>query len=381
MISGIYGVPGRIDIDTLQYLKKKGFNQLEISDVSMDFRSVSEMGFDIFYVLGAFGRGENFQDEYYLSQDTEEKRQEWFGSTCPNRDDVRRHNIEKISNVMENKYISGVIVDGARFSSFCSSNTTDSFYTCFCPVCKNRIQGYGYDYYQMKEHVRELKKLFCGQGQKNIISTIRKHGFNKQGIFSLLPGLKDWFDYKNRCIKKYLKSLNSITKNYGINKKLGIYIFSPSLSWLVGQDYKEIMSVTDFISPMIYRCYDDRPGPACLNTEISAIAKQIKAGLDLNDKKAIEYTSDFLEMDLGEYNSIDEMEKELNIDVIYDEVKKSRMILGNSSKLIPIILLDDPKIVEAIKLVRDAGVDGVDLFHYNEELIKYYDPALYILNH
>ena len=107
---------------------------------------------------------------------------------------------------------------------------------------------------------------------------------------------------------------------------------------------------------MIYRCYSGRPGPACLNTEVAAIAKQIKEGLEINDKQAIEFTASFLDMDLDTYISINEIEKELSIEAIYDEVKNAVVNMKNM-KLFDI---EDPVEVE-MRFLRLEDAENVYL--------------------
>jgi hypothetical protein len=368
---GMYGMKFNEDPEVYAGLRDRGVIHLESSIYSNDLKTISDKGFEIYYVFGAFLRGEEFTGSDYLAEDIDGKKHIWFSSACPNRDDIRKKSIDKVTAVLKNDYIDGVIVDGARYSSLCSSDTIDSFFTCFCPVCTGKTRKSGYDYYRMKNHVQEFKNVFLGNGREDVVEVMLNKNFCRKDLFDVLPGVYDWLEYKKVNINEYLKELSNAIK--GFNKHFGIYAFTPSLSWLVGQEYSDNMTDTDFISPMIYRRYKGKPGPACLNTEVAAIVRCLRHGLYINDQKALEVCGRLLDMDLSGYNSAEEIEDEMRTDVVYSEVKKARNMIGNTIGLNPIIQLDDPKIKDTTKLAQEAGADLVDYFYYDHDLIDFLD--------
>ena len=54
--------------------------------------------------------------------------------------------------------------------------------------------------------------------------------------------------------------------------ELGAYLFPPSLSRLVGQDYERLLPYLDLLQPMLYRLGE---GVACLNYELAALAEEV----------------------------------------------------------------------------------------------------------
>ena len=356
----MYGVDRNDKAGSMNALKDSGFSGIVTGHDPETANIAADLGIDAYYCQGAYPVPATKDIDLYLSEDINGKKQIWFNSTCPNNELVRTKTLEDTQKWSEDINIKGIFIDGARFSSPCSGKDIDSFFTCFCADCKKKAISFGFDPKKMKHDV------------KNLYVSLKNGADHPYKLF-LQRGVKDWFLFRKHCTTEFLSKFSRIVRSN--NKAAAIFIFSPSISDMVGQNYIELLPYFDIISPMIYRAYKDTPGPACLNRELAAMARLIKPLAGPDDKAALKLISSLTGIPLDGYDNIDMIDKGLDISVIGHEVKKSVNITGNITKLVPIIQLDDDKLFSAMKEAETGGVNNIMFFLYNKEYLTKIYPA------
>ncbi len=147
---------------------------------------------------------------------------------CPSDDDLRRKNLKKLEDVCYD-----VILDFVRFPSPANGMF---FYSCFCDSCRRKARKMGFNLKSIEEGVK---------------------GYLKGGD---VEGLRDWFEFKKEVIRDYVEG-------YGFKRA---FFFSPSICFLVGQDYGFRLHR---FHPMLY---PEDLGPACIGYEVKMLEGPLK---------------------------------------------------------------------------------------------------------
>ena len=328
-------------------LKKFGFEAVAGGESAVE--ETLSKGMDAYLFSGAF-RGPAFKGEDWLAEDVDGVKQEWFSSTCPTRREVREYNLSNIRRMAGTPGISGIILDGARFASPMSGKP-EAFFTCFCPSCMAKVKEMGFDAEAMKRAVSALRDFLAGKA------------------VDLLPhaeGLEDWLDFRRRATTEHLLDFVNTVHEVKPDLKAGIYIFAPSLCRLVGQNYRDINGKMDLIAPMLYRCYPDADGPACLNVEIARMLDMMKTAHGWSAQERIRHLRALTGIEIEEGATVESLMKGLPVDMLRTETQRAR-IMAPQGALVPIIEMDDPLLPEASRKVIEGGAEAVSYFLYNEE--------------
>jgi hypothetical protein len=338
----MYGIDPKRKKGSAKQLKSMGFTAVVTGYDKETSEAASKAGLAHYVCMGTYTYNAACMDESYLALDINSKRQLWFGSTCPCRKDVIERALETADTIASDTDTKGVFIDGARFSSPCSSGDIDSFFTCFCSDCEKKAVEYGIDFEAMRA---DVKKTY------DMLMSGKTEGFD-------IDHLKDWFKFRRIHTTEFLKEFSSIVRDN--KKETGIFIFPPSLSCIVGQSYRDLTPYMDIFSPMIYRNFKEAPGPACLNHEIAALCELLP----------LEMVSRYTRIPLDGYMTPDDIRKGLPSSVIGIETKKAKDMAGDPSIIAPIILLDDDHIQESIQEAEKAGAEKVIFFHYDPSIVS-----------
>lgn len=334
-----------------RHLKEMGFQTVvggrETAAAAM------ELGMEAYLCSGAY-RGPAFEGKQWLAEDMWGRKQEWFSSTCPTREEVRAYNLECIRQMAETPGIKGILIDGARFASPNTGGTEDAFYTCFCPHCMKKAEEMGFDAKEMRMAAAMLYDFLHGK---------------KMDLLPFYAGLREWMEFRRAATTEHLLDFVHTIKKVNPDLKAGIYIFPPALSDLVGQHYRDLRREMDLIAPMLYRCYPDETGPACLNTELAVLLKMLEGAAALTAQQRIYVLNALTGHELVGYEEVSVMQKGLEPAVLKRETQRARMMAADR-EIIPIIELDDPKLEQAAEQVAAGGADGINFFLYDEELVE-----------
>jgi len=339
---------------SLALLKNLGFQAVVGNDPAL-IEEAGQLGLSVYLCSGAYGASAPFDGEEYLARDINGKPQLWFGSTCPNQPDVRRHNLTQIAEMAGTDGIRGVFIDGVRFASPASSPMADAFYTCFCPVCEAKAKKMGLDFARMRAAVGVLYDNTPAQG----LSFVLDH----------LAGLADWLAFRRACTSEHLQNFARTVKGVNPALETGIFLFTPSLAPLVGQHYGDLRGYVDIFSPMIYRHYQAQQGPACLNFELSVLADELTKRL-LPFERVLLLLHALTGLDMTGFKDPDAIrERGFSPTAVASETRKARQLIGDDRRLIPIIQLADDSLDESMQQAAAGGADGVNFFVYQDALM------------
>ncbi|MCL1795422.1 MAG: hypothetical protein FWG37_00885 [Clostridia bacterium] len=332
----------------IKTLKSLGFSTV-VGGGPETMEAAAANGLDFYHCSGAFGYRDEFQKDEYLSVDINGDRRLWFGSTCPTNEKVRAKNIGDIQTIVRRPGAKGVLIDGARFASPASADNPEAFFTCFCEGCMKKAADMGLDTLRMQKAVYALYSLCFREGDATTF--VDQH----------LIGLMDWFAFRRRATTEHIVNYARAVKSVREELIAGIYIFTPSLSAVVGQSYRELRSVLDLFSPMIYRHYRLPEGPACLNIEFEAIVSALNSIYRDSAR-----TEAFLYALTGLRVPPNPAAQGLPVEAVYTEAKTAAALAG-PKQTVPIILLDDDRLKDSIDACQNAGADAVALFAWNEK--------------
>jgi len=355
----IHGISSSDPKGSLGHLQDLGFSAVVLGADKDNIKASKELGLRTYVCTGTFSRAGDFKGEEYLSVDVEGKPREWFGSTCPNVDGVRKSNLAQIERALSETEADGLLLDGCRFASPASG--LESFFTCFCHRCQAKATDLGYNFSRMKRHMTRVYRALAdgrlagrsvGVEASSLIST-----------FSRLPGVADWLSFRRDCVLEHFSDVSDLV--HGMGAKMGAYIFTPSLSPLVGQDYDGLAGLLDIASPMIYRNYPDDPGPACLNKETASLIRFLIRG-GIPQEESVRAVNSFLGLREAE-RSLEDVDQGLTVESIELELKRSLDLLGRVPELAPILYLGDERVESSVKAAEDLGLQAVNFFVYKDE--------------
>ncbi len=328
-------------------LKKFGFEAVAGGESAVE--ETLSHGMKAYLFSGAY-RGPDFKGDEWLAEDVDGEKQHWFSSTCPTRKEVRAYNLANIRRMAETPGISGIILDGARFSSPVSGKP-EAFFTCFCPSCMAKAKEMGFDGDKMKHSAAALRDFLAGKE------------------IDLLPyaeGLEDWLDFRRRATTEHLLDFVNTVHAVDPDLQAGIYIFAPAFCRLVGQNYRDINGKMDMIAPMLYRCYPEADGPSCLNSEMSRMLDMMQHAYGWSAPERIRHLRAITGIDVEEGATPASLLKGFDTDILRQETARAK-VMAPASHLVPIIEMDDPKIAEASRKTIEGGAEAVSYFLYNEE--------------
>lgn len=339
-----------------RHLKELGFEAVVASEGAAD--AVLSEGMDFYVCSGAY-RGPQFQDESWMAEDMWGRKQEWFSSTCPTRSEVRSYNLEQVRRLAARPHIKGILIDGARFASPSSGSSTDAFFTCFCPHCMEKAKRMGFDVKEMRMAAATLYDYLHGK---------------PLDLMPFYDGLQEWMEFRRAATTEHLLDFVHTVKSVNPELKAGIYIFAPALSDLVGQHYRDLQNRMDIIAPMLYRCYPDPNGPACLNVELADILRMLEQAADLTEVQRIRVLSGITGQELTGYEKADDMQAGLSPRILKRETERARLMCPKAM-LAPIIQLDDPLLDESIAQTAAGGAEAVNFFVYDEAVVEKARPV------
>lgn len=328
-----------------QQMRALGFTQLTDNRAELKPADVPEFG--LWRCLPAFSRRYVQNPDEHLAVDPEGAPHKWFGSVCPTLPEAREGNLAHARRAAEEEGIAGILIDGCRFSSPASGKGLDSFFTCFCPRCKAKMTALGLDAERITASVAALQRLCRGQGAE----------VDAEGI-------RQWLDFRKAVVTEHIAAFVRAVHGVKPGLPVGIYAFSPAMAPWVGQDYAALKEAgISLFAPMIYRCWKDADGPACLNVELAAMARGLEQSLDPEAVKALLERICAIPIPAGGSQAI--FDRGFAPNVVGLEVAKARMEVEDAL-LWPILQFEDEDLASSETAALAAGADGVAFFAWNQ---------------
>ncbi len=332
----IYGL-GTDYVRSAAMLAQLGYDGVVIGGTDMDaFRGAKQAGLETWLCYGAHSCP-NPLDKHIGAVGADDRPAPWFGSACPNRRENNLHNLESALETAKLARVDGVMVDGARFASFASTEGVFSFFGCFCPVCMEKMTRTGVDAPKLKTAIAGLMGYFRGE---NPIP-----GDAREAVDAMLA-------FRRHCVKEYMDDFTA--RAHGAGLQAGAFVFSPSLWDFVGQSAGALGSL-DLVAPMIYRDYPHEAGPACLGHEWGAFRELVSANAPT--AQAV-FRRQFPR---------DDPRRGFSPAFVGQEVLAAKKALREEQQLLPIIQTEDPLLEITVQRVLDGGADGYGEFYFDQK--------------
>jgi hypothetical protein len=325
----IFGLPKDDRARHARYLADRGFDSVVVgaAESADSVRPALDAGLRVWSCRAAFSVRDLSSDEAapLLARDIDRTPQPWFGSGCPNQAALRDAHLRHIRTVAESRAFAGFMLDGIRFAS---PNAGAGFFTCFFDTCTAPAELHGIDLAAATTAARALRDRSTA-----------------------VDGFAEWLRFRALCVAEHVREVRAAVDQInvsGIEFALGAYLFAPSLSSYVGQDYRTLAPLLDVVSPMLYRTLG--PGDACLTTEYAALAAC----------------------------GVTPPHAEFTAEDVATEVRRARELIGPHASLVPILQLVDEKVAEVSAFSRSAGADSLDYFVYrpgSEPYVERVAPA------
>lgn len=337
---------GAGDPDARRQMGELGFTVL--TDNRADLKPVDVPEFALWRCLPAFSRRYVQKPDENLAQDPCGVPHKWFGSVCPTLPEAREGNLAHARRAAAEEGIAGILIDGCRFSSPASGEGLDSFFTCFCPRCMDRMTAMGLNAEKIRTSVAALQRLCRGEAAEVDAD-----------------GIRQWLQFRKTVVTEHIAEFVRAVHQVKTDLPVGIYAFTPSIAHWVGQDYAALKEAgISLFAPMIYRHWRDQNGPACLNVEVAALAEGLEKSLSPGRVKALLERDCALPLASGKGEEI--FAQGFAPDVVGLEAAKVRAAVGDGA-LWPILQLEDEDLAKSEAAALAAGADGVAFFAWNEQ--------------
>jgi len=358
----MFGLPSD-RIAALKLLRGMGCSVVTVGKDEAAVKAISGEGMGAHVVMGAFSlERADPRKRDYLVRRLDGRRVEWFGSGCPNNPKIRKASLSRARDAASMEGVEAVVLDGIRFAS--PGEGIDTFLSCFCDACRRKSEEFGYDMSEMKSSLRDLLRSI----DRLTPSLLRSVGGweSPVDLFDLLlrfPGMLEWLRFRSDCVCEHVVDIRKAIRSVNPRCKLGAYLFTPSLSFLVGQDYRRLSELLDYVEPMIYRTGE---GVACLNHEVAKMAADIYGrGDGLAQVEIQRFLFNSLGLDAEPEASIDRLKEGISFTSVGSEVRRAMRAVG-ASKLVPILYLNDPSLRESVVGALRAGIQAISFFHFYE---------------
>lgn len=179
-----------------------------------------------------------------------------FLFTCPNNKPVIDRIFELYKRELDDEAFDGVFLDRIRYPS--PANGVEALLTCFCDHCKKLFYNeYGED---LESYRKAIENAIYSKDTVAVLD------------FLLGERLGNFSEFRKNSIYRMVKRYTDYAKSS--EREVGLDLFTPSLSLLVGQDYELLSTLSDWIKPMLY-CH--AIGPAGIPLELYTLINGIKA--------------------------------------------------------------------------------------------------------
>ena len=311
----------------------------------------------IFHKIGAEYEGL----QQLVGLDLEPIHKSWI---CPNNVESTRSIIEETRFIFDNHDVDGLFIDVFRYPS--PYDGLASMLSCFCNSCMAKAEEMGIDLEKTRIGIKDFVDRICSLSKEEIAAL--KEGFSRAKVFDYVlhdPHILNFLKFRSHSISDFVKDVELLVKESG--RELGLDVFSPSLSWLVGQDYSLLKDNCSWMKPMVY-C--SGRGTACLPAEITGLARDLqKLNPRLSDNDLIYIISHFLESplpcrDLNEIDAKGLPEELVRLETARAKEAVERKIpiyTGIEAVVTDICSISPERAESYVKNAIEGGADGIVL--------------------
>jgi len=324
-----------------------------------------EAGAEPWVAIGAFSASKDETD--LLCQSLTGERRIWFGSGCPSNPRLQQRLVDRVKQISDWD-IEGILLDGIRFAS--PYEGIDTFLTCTCQWCRSQAAKWGFAPDTIPRALRSARQLLNAIGNQatDQAADVCLSPIDALPLLLSHPELTDWLRFRMLVIADVVSQVRRALDTRTPRKRLGAYLFPPSLAALVGQHYPLLAPNLDIISPMLYRFGD---GPACLPSETLALASFLPGANPSVARMAV------LRM-LGlvsDPHSDNWATTGMPLQTLSRESQRARSLVGRQAYLLPILWLDDPQIEAASAATMSGSPNGISFFSTGQNRTEHLGAA------
>lgn len=320
-------------------LRAQGMDAVIIGDADERTEdALANAGLELYLCYGAYGLGENAPATAHTATGRPTK---WFSSGCPNDTKTANRHLQSIlSRARRLKTLRGIFVDGARFSSFASTEGREAFFTCFCPRCMDKMTAMGMNAKAIRGSVARV------MASRRIEDRDRDN-------------LTAWMDFRAACVRDYFERFAHQVHALRTDLLAGAFVFAPSLEQFVGQTPEACQSL-DIVAPMLYRAYPHADGPACLGHEWASLKL-------LFGESSADFVHSVSPNEILPALSPDELlQTGFPPERISEEVSRAYDCLRSGQQLWPILQIEDQQLTQTTAHALDNGADAVGYFMFGQ---------------
>lgn len=206
-----------------------------------------------FSEIGELGDADKAENLFGTSSSYHLQEGESFQFFCPSSE----KNLQLIESIYD-RYFSncgfdGVFLDKIRGQSFATGR--EDIFGCSCGRCQKLFGSNGFD-------VDVYSRFLNCHG---IPEALRVEALTPEKVIFAHQQTRDFFSAKTDICSQQVMRLTEDFRHRGL--QVGLDLYAPALSNLVGQDFRLLCSKADFVKPMMYR---KTQAPAGLEFELSA---------------------------------------------------------------------------------------------------------------
>ncbi|MFH1760073.1 MAG: hypothetical protein ABIA63_03135 [bacterium] len=288
---------------------------------------------------------------------------------CPNNEKVINFNLSIIDDLLSSYPLKGIFIDRFRFPSIYDG--IRGMLTCFCETCQTKAEHSGYDITKIKDDVLHFYDIL-GKLNKTDFQNLMPGGSSSGVEFLNLawkwPGIGQWLKFRQESITDYVSRVYHFIKNNHPQKELGLDIWPPAYSWIVGQNYSSLSKLCGWIKPILYPISF---GPAALAGELFEFREKIsELNPDLPSDDLLQFFYNLFGFKFDAPATFKELdEKGFPSDVYALELKRARNAFGPAGIINAGCPTFDSTMEEVEKRVTAAAkADSNGIFYYCYDL-------------
>lgn len=280
-----------------------------------------------------------------------------FTFVCPNRPQVRQAILEHVRALLQKQRYQGFFLDRIRFPS--PAPDPARLLACFCEDCQRAARNVGLD---LGKAQHQIQSLFTHpEGLRALVHELLGHPVTDRADASV-QALRAFLRFRAHSIYSFVSTIAGAIHAKGI--EVGLDCFSPSLTWMVGQDLSALDAHCEWIKTM---SYGHTMGPAGLPFELLSLADWLVDTCGIDEAQALGWLSEGSGFDLlPTRKSL--FKQGLKPQALGDETRRARanrvrrLLVGiELVELEGITRLCETQIAADLRAIRSASPDGLVL--------------------
>jgi len=168
-----------------------------------------------------------------------------FLFSCPNNDRRVERVLDSCSSLMDHSDLSGIMLDRIRYPS--PANGLEMLFSCFCDSCARAFRSEtGHSLAPLADRARAFL-----QRMRSLTAQSFREEWGDEDTLWTVSGLAGLAAFRARSISSLVARFSARARSRGL--KVCLDLFSPSLAGMVGQNYRSLCGMCDWVKPMIYR--------------------------------------------------------------------------------------------------------------------------------